>query len=325
MSMAAGAAVADVAKPRDSVFYVWLFSAALIYSVTPWSSPAIALVLGVAFGLLNLNRWTRVTASTSKWMLKASVVGLGFGMNIHSVLETGQKSLVYTGAGIAAALLIGLALGRFLKVAHRAALLVSVGTAICGGSAIAAVAPLIGADDDETAVSLSTVFLLNAIALFAFPAIAGVIGLTQTQFGLWAAMAIHDTSSVVGAGMRYGPAALAIATTVKLVRALWIVPVTVVTAIIVRARGKVTMPWFIGFFLCAAWVRSAWPAGAPVFSLCVTAARAGLALTLFLIGSSVSMAAVKRIGWRTLAQGFVLWMIVLSLSLVLIWRNWIRL
>ena len=312
-------------KPADSKFYTWLFCAALIYSATPWSSPAIALMFGVTFGLLNLNRWGRLTAFSSKWMLKASVVGLGFGMNIHSVLETGEKSFVYTGVGIAAALLAGLALGRLLEVSSRAAFLVSVGTAICGGSAIAAVSPLIGADDEETAVSLSTVFLLNGIALFAFPAIAGLLGLSQTQFGLWAAMAIHDTSSVVGAGMRYGPSALAIATTVKLVRALWIVPVTVITAIFLRARGKVTMPWFIGFFLCAAWVRSIWPAGDRTFNLCVGAARAGLAVTLFCIGSSLSLAAVRRIGWRTLAQGVVLWMVVLSVSLFLVWRNWIGL
>ncbi len=299
--------------------------AAMIYSATPWSSPGLGLLLGLFFGLSDLNPSVPLTARTSKWMLKASVVGLGFGMDIHAVFRTGRASLLYTGCGIALGVLLGLTLGRALGVSRKAAFLIAVGTAICGGSAIAAVAPILGADDEETAVSLSTVFLLNAAALFVFPVIAGALGLSQGQFGLWAAMAIHDTSSVVGAGLRYGPSALAIATTVKLVRALWILPVALATAVVFRARGKVKLPWFIALFLGTAWIRSVWPGGGPVWGLCAALARGALAATLFLIGASVSVTALKQVGWRILVQGVILWAIVATTSLILIERGWIHL
>jgi uncharacterized integral membrane protein (TIGR00698 family) len=253
------------------------------------------------------------------------VVGLGFGMDIHAVFKTGEVSLLFTGFGIAFGVLLGVTLGKMLSVSRNATFLVAVGTAICGGSAIAAVAPMVGAGDDETAVSLSTVFLLNALALFIFPLVATALGLSQTQFGLWAAMAIHDTSSVVGAGLKYGPAALAVATAVKLVRALWILPVSAVTAIVLRTRGKLKWPWFIGLFVCAAWIRSAWPAGDPVWNQVASLARAGLAATLFLIGASLSRAALRQVGWRVFALGSLLWIIVASISLVLIRQGWIHL
>jgi uncharacterized integral membrane protein (TIGR00698 family) len=308
-----------------SMFSTALFAAVLIYSSTPWSSPGLALLLGLFFGLSNLNPSISLTARSSRWMLKASVVGLGFGMDIHAVFRTGQASLLYTGCGITLGVLLGLILGRLLSVPANAAFLIAVGTAICGGSAIAAVAPIVGADDEETAVSLSTVFLLNAAALFAFPAIAGTLRLSQAQFGLWAAMAIHDTSSVVGAGLRYGPTALAIATTVKLVRALWILPVTAVTAIVLRARGRAGLPWFIALFIVAAWIRSISPGADPVWKLCATLARGALAGTLFLIGSSLSIPALRQVGWRIFVQGAVLWLIVATVSLTLIQRGWIHL
>lgn len=302
-----------------------MFAAVTVCSATPWSSPGVALLLGLSFGLCNLNPAAGLTAAGSKWMLKASVVGLGFGMNIGAVFRTGQATLLYTGWGIALGVLLGLTLGRALSVSRNAAYLIAVGTSICGGSAIAAVAPIVGADDDETAVSLSTVFLLNAVALFAFPAIAGHLGLSQAQFGLWAAMAIHDTSSVVGAGLKYGAASLAIATTVKLVRALWILPVSALTAIVLRSRGRVGVPWFIALFLGAAWMRSALPEADPVWKFCATLARGTLACALFLIGASLSVASLQRVGWRILAQGVLLWVVVAATSLILIERGWIHL
>src|SRR5205085_9221564 len=212
--------------------------------ITTWASPPLALALGLAFGLLCTHPFRKQAQAFSKTLLQICVVGLGFGMNLYEVLRAGRSGFVYTALGISFTMLRGLALGRLLKVAHTGALLISVGTAICGGSAIAAVGPVAGAKDEEMSVSLGTVFILNSVALLIFPAIGLAVGLDQTQFGLWAALAIHDTSSVVGATDKYGAAALAIGTTVKLARALWIVPLTLGVAFVKRKEARIQWPWF---------------------------------------------------------------------------------
>jgi uncharacterized integral membrane protein (TIGR00698 family) len=227
--------------------------------------------------------------------------------------------------GISFALLVGMGLGALLGVQNVPAFLISTGTAICGGSAIAAVGPITQASDEEMAIALGTVFVLNSVALLIFPAIGVGLKLTQSQFGLWAALAIHDTSSVVGAAAKYGAVALAIATTVKLARALWIVPLSVGTAVVRGAKAKIQWPWFIGLFCLAAVCNTYLPAGAHAYSLAVKIAKLGLTATLFLIGSGISVATIKRVGHRPLLQGIILWLLVSVGSLWLIHIGWIAL
>lgn len=302
-----------------------IFFLALIFTVTPWSSPPIALAIGLAFGLLFQHPYAKQTKSISKTLLQVCVVGLGFGMNLQQVIRAGRSGFVYTALGIAATMLLGMALGKLLKVAETNALLISVGTAICGGSAIAAVGPVAGAKDEEMSISLGTVFILNSVALLIFPAIGLAVGLDQSQFGLWAALAIHDTSSVVGAASKYGAGALAVGTTVKLARALWIVPLTLGTAFVKRQEARIQWPWFILFFCLAAVVNTYLPVGQPVYPVIVKLARIGLTVTLFLIGCGISKATLKQVGARPLIQGVVLWIIVGVLSLILIRTGVIRL
>jgi uncharacterized integral membrane protein (TIGR00698 family) len=222
-------------------------------------------------------------------------------------------------------MLLGSGLALLLRVGRVPGFLISAGTAICGGSAIAALAPVTGASDEATAVSMGTVFVLNSIALFIFPLIGHALHLSQTQFGLWSALAIHDTSSVVGAAARYGAAALAIATTVKLARALWIVPLSVGTAIVLRSRAKIHLPWFILFFCLAAVLASFVPSLHPEYMQLARLGRLGLRVTLFLIGTTISRETLKQVGARPLVQGVVLWVVVGSASLLLILRGWIHL
>ncbi len=301
------------------------FVLAILYCCSPWSSPPLALAVGLVFGLVGANPWTDATQLVSRQLLKISVVGLGFGMDLGSVLQTGKTSFVYTGLGIVGAMALGMLLGKTLRVPQNAAFLISAGTSICGGSAIAAVRSVVDANEEETAVSLTTVFVLNSIALLLFPIIGTVLGLSQRQFGLWAALAIHDTSSVVGAGLKYGPVALIVGTTVKLVRALWIVPLTLAAAAWFRTRAKTSWPWFILFFLLAAWLRSILPAQHGLFDRIAAVARIGFSVTLFLIGAGLSLPGLKRLGWRPLAQGIALWFIVATTSLFLIRSGWIAL
>lgn len=294
------------------VFFSLLFFTVIL------KSPPIALALGLGFGLGFTNPFAKQTKSFSKTLLQASVVGLGFGMNLRDVLRAGSSGFVYTALGIAATMILGIALGRLLKVEEISALLISVGTAICGGSAIAAVGPVAGAKDDEMSVSLGTVFILNSVALLIFPIIGHSFSLNEQQFGLWAALAIHDTSSVVGAAAKYGAGALAVGTTVKLARALWIVPLTIGTAFIKRSEARVQWPWFILFFCLAAMARTYFPAGKEAFDLFKEIARIGLTITLFLIGCGISKKTLQTVGVRPLAQGVILWVIVGVLSLILI-------
>ena len=220
---------------------------------------------------------------------------------------------------------LGYLLGKLLKVNQINSYLISVGTAICGGSAIAATGPVVNASDDEMSVSLGTVFILNSVALMVFPMIGGAVGLSQEQFGLWAALAIHDTSSVVGAGMKFGAVALGIATTVKLARALWIAPVALITSVIKKSETKIKYPYFILFFILAAFINTYLPFGQSFFSQINYYSKTGLIVTLFLIGSNISKETLKLVGIRPLLQGTVLWLVVTALSLWLIFNNWISL
>jgi uncharacterized integral membrane protein (TIGR00698 family) len=302
-----------------------VFVLCLVVSASGYVSPPVALAIGLAFGLIFTNPFTAQSRKFSKFLLQASVVGLGFGMNLHEVLRAGRSGFIYTLLGISFALTLGMALGALFEVKRVPAFLISTGTAICGGSAIAAVGPITQASDEEMAVALGTVFVLNSVALLIFPYIGAALKLSQTQFGLWAALAIHDTSSVVGAAAKYGAVALGIATTVKLARALWIVPLSLGTALVRGAKAKIDWPWFIGLFCLAAVCNTYLPAGAHVYTIAVKLAKMGLTATLFLIGSGISIATLKRVGHRPLLQGILLWMIVSVVSLWCIWRGWIAL
>jgi uncharacterized integral membrane protein (TIGR00698 family) len=302
-----------------------LFLLCLLVSASGFVSPPVALAMGLVFGLAFPHPYEEEAKKFSRWLLQASVVGLGFGMNLHQVVQAGRSGFVYTMLGISFALLAGMALGALLGVQRVPAFLISTGTAICGGSAIAAVGPITQASDEEMAVSLGTVFVLNSVALLIFPAIGAGLKLTQSQFGLWAALAIHDTSSVVGAAAKYGAEALAIATTVKLARALWIVPLSLATAVARGAKAKIQWPWFIGLFCLAAVCNTYLPAGAHAYSIAVKVAKIGLTATLFLIGSGISIATVKHVGHRPLLQGIILWLLVSVGSLWLIRMGWISL
>jgi uncharacterized integral membrane protein (TIGR00698 family) len=302
-----------------------VFLLCLLVSASGFVSPPVALVLGLVFGLVFPHPYGDEARKFSKFLLQAAVVGLGFGMNLHQVMRAGRSGFVYTLLGISFTLLAGMGLGTLLGVRRVPAFLISTGTAICGGSAIAAVGPITQASDEEMAVSLGTVFVLNSVALLIFPSIGAALKLTQSQFGLWAALAIHDTSSVVGAAAKYGVEALAIATTVKLARALWIVPLSVGTAVVRGAKAKIQWPWFIGLFCLAAVCNTYLPGGAPAYEIAVKVAKIGLTATLFLIGSGISVATVKEVGHRPLLQGILLWLLVSVGSLWLIRLGWIAL
>jgi uncharacterized integral membrane protein (TIGR00698 family) len=236
-----------------------LFFIGMILAASGILSPPLALIAGIAYGMTLQHPYHLDAQRLSRLLLQASVVALGFGIPLAEVMRVGRSGVLYTAGSIAVAIALGLALGRVLRVKDSPAYLITIGTAICGGSAIAAVGPIIRASDEDMAVSLGTVFLLNSVALVTFPLLGHAAGLSQEQFGLWAALAIHDTSSVVGAAARYGAAALAVGTTVKLVRALWIVPVSVATAVIAKSRTRIRWPWFIALFCLAAFGQYLFP------------------------------------------------------------------
>jgi uncharacterized integral membrane protein (TIGR00698 family) len=301
-----------------------LFLCGIIFCLTPWASPPLALLAGLIFGAVAVHPYPAPSRKASRLLLQAAVVGLGFGMNLQEVIKAGKSGFVYTAISITFAMLLGTLLGKLMAVRPRSAFLISTGTAICGGSAIAAVAPITGATEDEMSVSLGTVFVLNSIALLTFPAIGLWLHLTQTQFGLWAALAIHDTSSVVGASAKYGAVALAVGTTVKLARALWIVPMSIGTAAVKGSKSRIQWPWFILFFCLAAVANTYFFPGAHTYHWLSSAGKLLLIVTLFLIGASLSPAAIRKVGPRPLIQGIVLWIIVAVLSLLAIRAGWIR-
>jgi len=295
-----------------------LFVLALVLSLTGILSPPVALLSGILFGLLFTHPYAQPSRTAARVVLQVSVVALGFGMNLFEVLKAGRNGFVYTALGISFAFLAGTALAKLLQVRGNTSFLITTGTAICGGSAIAAIGPIVQANEEEMAVSLGTVFILNSVALLIFPPIGNALHLSQSQFGLWAALAIHDTSSVVGAATKYGPQALIVGTTVKLARALWIVPLALVTAAVKRHRARIQFPWFILFFVFAALANTYLPAQHAATKTFFTLGRFGLTATLFLIGTGISRGTLKEVGWRPLLQGVLLWVAVGLTSLYFI-------
>nr|WP_321501024.1 putative sulfate exporter family transporter [uncultured Dethiosulfovibrio sp.] len=301
----------------------WLVVAFVLSALT--SSPATGLCTGALLGLTVGNPARSSTSKAGKYLLQGSVVLLGFGLQIGVVLKVGSESLGITAISIGLTLGIGWLLGRALKVDRELSTLLSGGTAICGGSAIAAIAPAIGASGANTAVAMAVVFLLNGVALVIFPPIGHAFGLTQDQFGLWAALAIHDTSSVVGAGAAYGTVALALATTVKLTRALWIVPVSFVAARLHKKDSSAKIQWFLVGFMAAALIRSLIPQADPAWTGLASLGKRLMTATLFLVGAGLTMEDLRKAGGRPLLCAILLWITVTTLSLILIKGNFISL
>lgn len=286
-----------------------------------WVTPPVALFLGLTFALLCGQAYPKFNKKVSKKLLQYSVVGLGFGMNLHASLASGKEGMMFTIISVIGTMLIGMFIGwKVLKVNRDTSYLISSGTAICGGSAIAAVGPVIKAKDSDMSVALATIFVLNAIALFIFPVLGGWLELSQQEFGTWAAIAIHDTSSVVGAGAAYGEEALQVATTIKLTRALWIIPLALVTSVIFKNGGKkINIPWFIFWFIVAILLNTYVLDTVPEVGQAIAGiARKGLIITMFFIGASLSTDVLKAVGVKPLIQGVMLWVIISVSSLAYI-------
>lgn len=296
----------------------------LLAAATLWPAigAPVALAAGIAFALLVGNPFAAQIARVSGLLLKICVVGLGFGLPLATVVSAGATGLWVTGVGVLAILGSGLLLARVFALDGQCGKLISAGTAICGGSAIAAVAPVIGARADAISMSMACVFVLNALALYLFPWLGGLLDLSQSQFATWAAIAIHDTSSVVGAASTYGDQALAEATVLKLARALWIVPLVVGFVLFARRdrgrAGPITWPIFVGLFVLAAAMRTVVPSMEDQFDALAGAARRGLVLALFLIGSGLGMPMLRSLGWRPMAHAALLWLLVSAATLVLV-------
>lgn len=285
--------------------------AALCFS--PVVSPPIALFLGIIF--INIFGQVFNADKIIKIVLQVSIVGLGFGINLKQALQAGSEGFLFTVFSITLIVVLGIALGYIFRIDKIITQLISFGTAICGGSAIAAIAPILKADGKQTSVSLGIIFLLNALALFIFPEIGQYFNLSQYQFGIWSAIAIHDTSSVVGAASKYGHEALQTATTVKLARALWIIPISFMLSFLNKSGGKVKIPYFIGFFILAILVNSYFPAIKEVTNYVVDFSKSSLKVALFLIGTGLSFQNLKNIGIKPLLLGIILWVVISVISL----------
>jgi len=288
-----------------------LFIVILALCLTPFITPPVALLLGLIVAQTIGHPFIHLNHKATQWLLKISVVGLGFGMNIHHAIQAGKEGFIFTLFSISLTLIVGLLLGRWLKVDHKTAFLISCGTAICGGSAIAAISPIIKSNEKQISVALGIIFILNSVALFIFPVIGHWFSMSQHQFGLWSAIAIHDTSSVVGASAKYGKEALQIATTVKLERTLWIIPVSFVAAFIFKNKeNAVQMPYFIICFVLAMIVSTYLPDYQKLYTSIVIGAKSGLSVTLFLIGAGLNYTAIKAVGRKPLIQGILLWLLI---------------
>ena len=293
-----------------------LFFIGIAACLLPFVSPAIALFMGLLLGFTVGNPYTKQSSKISKYLLQFAVVGLGFGMNLHESLQSGKEGMLFTIVSVVGVLAIGYWIGKRMLIDTKTSYLISSGTAICGGSAIAAVAPILKANSNQMSVSLGTVFILNAIALFIFPPIGRLLELTQEQFGLWAAIAIHDTSSVVGASAVYGHKALEVATMVKLTRALWIIPLSIVTSFFFKQKeSKIKIPWFIFFFVLAMILNTFFNLPEELTSFIVLLSKKGMTVTLFLIGSGLSIKVLKSVGVKPLVLGITLWVLIGVVSL----------
>lgn len=305
-----------------------LFFACLLACWIPDVNSPIALVAGLLFAHFLKNPFPDQTAKATKQLLKVAVIGLGFGLNVEMAISAGQNGIGLVIGSIFFTLAVGLFLGKLLKVETKLAQLITVGTAICGGSAIAAFSPVIDADNSDISVSLGVVFLLNSVALLIFPVLGHFFHLSPQDFGMWAAIAIHDTSSVVGAAATYSEESLKIATTLKLVRALWIIPLVLMSVLISKyytkidvtseetqndtkkATPKIAIPYFIGLFVVAILINTYIPLITEYSSYLVWIAKKLLVTTLFLIGLSLSIDKIKKVGWRPLALGVTLWILI---------------
>jgi uncharacterized integral membrane protein (TIGR00698 family) len=310
-----------VAFGQDFTLRQVLFGLFLVFCLTPWASPPIALALGLVLAQTVGNPFTAHTKAFTHKLLQFSVIGLGFGMNAHAAVQAGKEGFLFTIVSIFGTLILGYFVGKWLGLGRHVVHLISCGTAICGGSAIAAIGPVLRAKDEEMSVGLGTVFVLNAIALLAFPPIGHALHMSQNQFGLWCAIAIHDTSSVVGAAAAYGNQALEVATTVKLARALWIIPVAIGTAMIFKQKGvKIQIPYFIFGFILAMLVNTFVPAAKPLGPVLVNLAKIGLTVTLFFIGAGLSTKVVKSVGIKPYVLGILIWVVISTTSLYVVLR-----
>jgi uncharacterized integral membrane protein (TIGR00698 family) len=295
---------------------VVIFVLCTILCLTPFVSPAIALLMGLVIAQFTGHPYLHLNHKATHLLLQVSVVGLGFGMNVHSALHAGKEGVLFTIASISGTLVLGYLTGKWFNIEKKTSFLISSGTAICGGSAIAAISPVIKAEEKQISVALGCVFILNSVALFAFPVIGHYLNLSQTQFGLWCAIAIHDTSSVVGAAGKYGTHALEVATTVKLARALWIIPVAFLSSFIFKNDSrKIKIPYFIGLFIVAMIINTYVPAVAIVSPYIIKIAKAGLTLTLFFIGAGLSRKVLLSVGFRPFLQSILLWVAISATAL----------
>ncbi|MBL0309044.1 MAG: putative sulfate exporter family transporter [Bacteroidetes bacterium] len=298
----------DYFKSHPS-FQKALFIALAILCCTPFISAPLALVLGFLIIQLIGNPYEQITKRLIHTLLQVSVVGLGFGMNTNSALKAGKEGFIFSIVSIISVLVIGFALTKIFKIEKITGYLISAGTAICGGSAIAAIAPIVKAKPNQISIALAVIFTLNSIALLIFPAIGSILNLSQHDFGLWCAIAIHDTSSVVGAASKYGAEALEVATTVKLARALWIIPLSLLSALLFKNKeSKIKIPWFIAFFILAMLLNTYFPLVQNASTIIVSLSKTGLTLTLFLIGTGLSLNVIKEVGTKPLILAILLWL-----------------
>lgn len=321
------ATLLNLPNTAKQVVFILCFLTVIVFNLPPWA----ALLTGIFIALAIGHPFIQHNKKATTMLLQVSIVCLGFGMNLEHAMKAGKEGFLFTVATIAITLVAGYLIGKKLKIDDNTSLLISNGTAICGGSAIAAIAPIIKANDSQMSVSLGTVFILNSVALLIFPPIGHYLGLTPEQFGTWCAIAIHDTSSVVGAATNYTPdnQALGIATTIKLERALWIIPIALGTAYFRKSTGKVKLPYFIFWFIVAIVVSTYLPQYVPqlnypvwgeqtLFQYVYAAGRKGLVITLFLIGAGLSVKTIQQVGFKPILQGVLLWIIIGTLSLVVI-------
>lgn len=300
------------------------FILVLVLCCTPIIDPPLALLIGFILAQTVGHPFLKWNGKVTSWLLKISVVGLGFGMNLHHAITAGKEGLYFTIFSIIITMLAGWLIGKWLKIEHKISYLISSGTAICGGSAIAAVSPIIKANDKQISVALGTVFILNSVALFIFPLLGHLLDMNQHQFGIWSAIAIHDTSSVVGAASRFDQyfpensieTALQVATTIKLQRALWIIPLSIITAIMTKGESKkISIPYFIGFFIIAMCISTFLPQYDEVYTIIKSASKQGLTVTLFLIGAGLSIKNIQSVGIKPMFQGVLLWILISVISI----------
>ncbi len=284
----------------------------------PFVSPAIALALGLFMSLIGIKH--PKSHFYSSRILQSSIVLMGFGMSLNQVIEASKHGFVETAISVTTVMVLGIVLGKVFKVEKNISILIAAGTAICGGSAIAAVSPVLKSKDYQNSFALIVVFVLNAVALVLFPIIGHHFHMSQDTFGNWAAIAIHDTSSVVGAGATYGSEALQVATTVKLIRALWIIPLSLVIAFFQKDGDKkaIRIPWFIFIFVGAIIVANIWPQPVKIYSDLSWIGKKSMAVALFLIGSNISVSEIKKSGFKSFALGLTLWLVISVVSFLIL-------